>query len=67
MRTLHAIEDLKPLFKFPIHLSVRKSQELNYRQIYGKSNAILWRNLSIGTPPKFFRMTILCFVALVCN
>ena len=67
MRTLHALEDLKPLFKFPIHLSVRKSQELNYRQIYGKSKASLWRNLSIGTPPKFLWMTILCIVALVYN
>ena len=37
---------------------VRKSRE-NYRQMYGKSKADLWRNLSIGTPPKFFR-TILC-------
>ena len=46
-------------------MSVRKSQE-NYRQIYGKSKASLWRNLSTGTPPKFFR-TILCFVALVYN
>ena len=51
--------------KFSIHLSVRKSRE-NYRQIYGKSKASLWRNLSTGTPPKFFR-TILCFVALVYN
>ena len=65
MRTLHALEDLKPHFKFPIQLSVRKSQELNYRQLYGKSKASLRRNLSIGTPQKFFRMTILCFVALV--
>ena len=48
--------------KFSIHLSVRKSRE-NYRQIYGKSKASLWRNLSTGTPPKFFN-TILCFVAL---
>ena len=65
IRALHALEDLEPLFKFPIHLSVRKSRE-NYRQIYGKSKASLWRNLSTGTPPKFFR-TILCFVALVYN
>ena len=36
--------------KFSIHLSVRKSRE-NYRQIYGKSKASLWRNLSTGTPP----------------
>ena len=51
--------------KFSIHLSVRKSRE-NWRQIYGKSKASLWRNLSTGTPPNFFR-TILCFVALVYN
>ena len=39
----------------------------NYRQIYGKSKASLWRNLSgTGTPAKLFR-TILCFVALVYN
>ena len=38
--------------KFSIHLSVRKSRE-NYRQIYGKSKASLWRNLSTGTPPNF--------------
>ena len=49
--------------KFSIHLSVRKSWE-NYRQIYGKSKASLWRNLSTRRPPKLFR-TILCFVALV--
>ena len=59
IRALHALEDLEPLFKFPIHLSVRKSWE-TYRQIYGKSKASLWR----GMPTKFFR-TILCFVALV--
>ena len=40
--------------KFSIHLSVRKSRK-NYRQIYGKSKASLWRNLSTGKPPKFFR------------
>ena len=39
-------------FKFSIHLSVRKSRE-NYRQIYGKSKASLWRNLSTGTPQNF--------------
>ena len=47
---------------------VRKSRE-NYRQIYmiyGKSKARLWRNLSTGMPPKFFR-TILCIVALLYN
>ena len=65
LRTLHTLEDLEPLFKFPIHLSLGKSRE-NYRQTYGKSKASLWKNLSTGTPPKFFR-TILCFVALVCN
>ena len=40
--------------KFSIHLSVRKSPE-NYRQIYGKSKASLWRNLSTGKPPIFFQ------------
>ena len=35
----------EPLCKFSIHLSVRKSRE-NYRQIYGKSKASFWRNLS---------------------
>ena len=43
-------------------MSVRKSRE-NYRQIYGKSEASLWRNLSTGTTPKFLS-AILCFVAL---
>ena len=65
LRALHALEDLEPLFKFPIHLSVGKSREI-YRQTYGKSKASLWRNLSTGTPPKFFR-TFLCFVALLYN
>ena len=46
-------------------MSVRKSRG-KYRQIYGKSKASLWRNLSAGTPPNFFR-TILCFVALFYN
>ena len=46
-------------------MSVRKSRE-NYRQIYGKSEASLWRNLRTGTPPKFLS-AILCFVALVYN
>ena len=63
LRALHALEDLEPLLEFPIHLSVRKSRE-NYRQIYVKSKASLWRNLSTGTPPKLFR-TILCFVPLI--
>ena len=49
--------------KFSMHLSVRKSRE-NYRKIYGKSKASLWRNLSTGTPPKYFR-AILCFVAVL--
>ena len=53
MRALRSLEDLEPLFKFRIHLSVRKSRE-NYRQIYGKCKASLWRNLSTDTPPKFF-------------
>ena len=52
-------------FKFSIHLSVRKSRE-SYRQIFGKSEVSLWRNLSTGTPPKFLS-AILCFVALVYN
>ena len=38
--------------KFSIHLSVRKSRE-NYRQIYEKSKASLWRNLSTGRPQNF--------------
>ena len=37
LRALHALEDLEPLFKFSIHLSVRTSLE-NYRQVYGNSN-----------------------------
>ena len=65
LKALHALENLEPLFKFPIHLSVGKSPEI-YRQTYGKSKASLWRNLSTGTPPKFFR-TFLCFVALLYN
>ena len=39
--------------KFSIHLCVRKSWE--NREIYGKSKASLWRNLSTGTPQNFFR------------
>ena len=35
-------------------MSVRKSRE-NYRQMYGKSKASLWRNLSTGAPPNFFK------------
>ena len=53
---LHALEDVEPHFKF----------SKNYRQIYGKSKASLWRNLRTGTPPIFFGI-ILCFVALVYN
>ena len=56
------LEDLEALFKFFLHLSVSPGK--NYRQIYGKSKASHWRNLSTGTPPKF-SSTILCFVALV--
>ena len=52
-------------FKFSLHFSVTKSRE-NYRQIYEKFEASLWRNLSTGTPPKFLS-AILCFVALVYN
>ena len=40
------------VFKFSIHLYVRKCRE-NYRQIYGKSKASLWRIISSGTPPNF--------------
>ena len=65
LRALHALKDLEPRFKFPIHLFVGKSWE-NYRQTYGKSKASLSRNLSTGTPAKHFR-TILWFVALVYN
>ena len=51
-------------FKFSIHLSVRKFRE-NYRQIYGKSKASLWKNLSTGTPPKFFQDNpLLCSFSL---
>ena len=39
---------------------------LAWEVTYGKSEASLWRNLSTGTPPKFFS-AILCFVALVYN
>ena len=53
----------RPRTTFLMHL--RKSRE-NYRQIYGKSKANLWRNLGTGTPPNVFR-TILCFAALVYN
>ena len=51
--------------KIFIHLSVR-SPGKNYRQIYGKSKASFWKNLSTDTPPKFF-CKILCFVASVNN
>ena len=45
--------------------SMQTCQDLKslYVQIYGKSKASLWRNLSTGTPRKFFG-TILCFVAV---
>ena len=52
MRALHAPGDLEPLFKFPMHLSVRNSPE-NYRQIYGKSKDSLWRNLAQVRPQIF--------------
>ena len=52
LRALHALEDLVPLFKFSIHLSVRKSRG-NYRQICGKSKASLWRNLAQVRPQIF--------------
>ena len=50
--------------RFSTHLSVRKSRG-NYRQIYGKSKESLWRNLSTGTPPKFFQDNpLLCSFSL---
>ena len=64
LTALYALEDLEPLFKFPIHLSLGKSQE-NYRQTYGKSKASLWRNLSTGTPPHIFKDNpLLCTFSL---
>ena len=63
LRPLHALEVLEPLFKIFYTFVCKKSGE-KYRQIYEKSKESLWRNLSTGTPPNFFR-TILCFVALV--
>ena len=57
------LEGLEPLFKFSIHLSVRKSREKLQTDIW---KASLWRNLSTDTPPKFFRK-ILCFLASVYN
>ena len=52
--------DIWKLIKFSIHLSgsVRKSRE-NYRQIYGKTKASLWRNLSTVTAPKIFKDNLL--------
>ena len=38
-----------------LYICLQESPGKNYRQIYGKSKASLWRNLSTGTPPKFFR------------
>ena len=63
MRTLHALEDLEPLFKILYTFACTESPGKNYRQIYGKSKASLWRNLGTGRLPNFFS-TILCFVAL---
>ena len=52
--------DIWKLIKFSIQLSgsVRKSRE-NYRQIYGKTKASLWRNLSTVTAPKIFKDNLL--------
>ena len=49
--------------RFSIHLSVRKSRE-NYRQIYGKSKASFWRNLSTGIPKFFQDNPLLCSFSL---
>ena len=50
--------------KFSIHLSVRKSGE-NYRQIYGKSEAILWRNCKHRYASKIFQDNpLLCSFSL---
>ena len=57
------LEGLEPLFKFSIHLSVRKSRENIQTDIW---KASLWGNLSTDTPPKFFSK-ILCFLASVYN
>ena len=48
-------------------MCLSESPGKNYRQIYGKSKASLWRNLSTGTRPPIFFNTILCLVALVYN
>ena len=52
LRALHALEDLEPLFKIFHTFVPRKSRE-SYRQIYGKSKASIWRNLSTGKPQFF--------------
>ena len=57
------LESLEPLFKFSIHLSVRKSRENIQTDIW---KASLWGNLSTDTPPKFFSK-ILCLLASVYN
>ena len=52
MRALHALEDLEPLFKIFYTFVCKKVPGKNYRQIYGKYKASLWRNLSTGKPHK---------------
>ena len=64
VRALHVLEDLEPLFLNFRYICLQESSGRNYRQIYGKPKAILWRNLRTGTPPKCFS-AILCLVALV--
>ena len=48
LRALHALEDLEPLFEFPIHLS----------EVHGKLQTNIWKiqskpleKFSTGTPP----------------
>ena len=64
LRVRNLLIDLITVFD-AILTSRQTCQDLKslYVQIYGKSKARLWRNLSTGTPRKFFG-TILCFVAV---
>ena len=66
MTTLHALEDLEPLFKIlytfvskkvPGKITDKCMENLKH------AKASLWRNVGTGRPPNFFS-TILCFVAL---
>ena len=59
LRILHALEDLEPLFLNFLYICLQESPRNNYRKIYGKSKASLSRNLSTGTPPKFFYYNLL--------